>query len=98
VVESLKPVLRDRHHVTERTRPDDVVAEASAGSLDAVVLCINSLSPPVHSSGGVFESAVRTIRAIKVARAVPIVVLSTMPEWHDPIHLVPGWTCSCGCR
>jgi hypothetical protein len=64
---------------------DEFVREASTGAFNSVVLCPNSIAPPLLLEGGLLENAVAAVKAIKGARAVPIVVLSTMPEWRDDL-------------
>jgi len=85
VTEGLKLVLADRCHVSERTCSEEVVRDASTGNFDTVVLCVNSMSPLVRYGGGVLGSATGTIKAIKAALSVPVLVLSTFPEWRDDL-------------
>ena len=66
---------------------DEFVREASTGAFHSVVLCPNSISPPLLINGALLENAVAAVKAIKGARAVPIFVLSTC-EWRD--DLIPA--------
>jgi hypothetical protein len=84
VVEAIRVLLADRCHVSGCTRMDEFVREASTGAFHSVVLCPNSISPPLLINGGLLENAVAAVKAIKGARAVPIFVLSTC-EWRDDL-------------
>jgi hypothetical protein len=84
VVEAIRLLLADRCHVSECTRMDEFVREASTGAFHSVVLCPNSISPPLLINGALLENAVAAVKAIKEARAVPIFVLSTC-EWRDDL-------------
>ena len=85
VIEAIRVLLAGRCHVDQRTRMDEFVREASTGAFHSVVLCPNSIAPPLLLDGGLLENAVAAVKAIKGARAVPIVVLSTMSEWRDDL-------------
>ena len=85
VTEAIKVLLTGRCHVTECSRMDEFVGEAVTGEYDSVVLCPNSISPPLLRDGGLLENAVAAIKSIKGARWVPIIILSTMPAWRDPL-------------
>lgn len=85
VIEAIRVLLAGRCHVTECSRMDEFVREASTGAFHSVVLCPNSISPPLLLDGGLLENALAAVKALKGARGVPAVVLSTMPEWRDDL-------------
>jgi hypothetical protein len=85
VTEAIKVLIAGRCHVTECSRMDEFVGEAVTGECDSVVLCPNSISPPLLLDGGLLENAVAAIKSIKGARWVSVIILSTMPSWRDPL-------------
>ncbi len=85
VTEAIRLLLAGRCHVTECSRMDEFVREGSTGTFHSVVLCPNSIAPPLPLEGGLLENATAAVKAIKGAHAVPIIILSTVSGWRDDL-------------
>jgi hypothetical protein len=85
VTQSVKLLLADSCEVIERTNFAEFIREASARGFDLVIPYGNCLSPPTLCSGGLLENTKLAIKGIKVARDVPIIALTSMTEWCEPL-------------
>lgn len=83
--ESIRLLLADGCQVTARAHFDELVRDACAGEFDLVILYGNCITPPYVCDGGLLENTLATIKAIKAGRPVPILALTSTPEWRSAL-------------
>ena len=85
LAKAIKLVLADLCEVVERSRFDEFVHDACNGGFDLVILYSNCLSPPPLCDGGLLENSVFATKTIKSSIKVPIIALTSMPQWRDAL-------------
>lgn len=96
VTEALKILLRkDGMAVVDivTTCFDEFVREASAGDFDLMILYGNSMTPPFLCAGGLLENTLFAVRAVKTSRPVPLIALTSMDEWLEPLRSAGADVC-----
>ena len=89
LAKAIKLLLGNSCAVTERSCVDEFVRDACTGGFDLAILYSNCLSPPPLCAGGLFENSVFATKTIKSSAKVPIIALTSMPEWRESL-LVAG--------
>jgi CheY-like chemotaxis protein len=93
VAKAIKLLLGNTYEVTERSGLAELVQDACSGDFDLVILYSNCLSPPQLCAGGLLENSVFATKTIKSARTVPIIALTSMPEWRDALSAAGADIC-----
>jgi DNA-binding response OmpR family regulator len=82
---AIRLLLGSSCEVSERSRLDEFVYDACTGGFDLVILYSNCLSPPPLCPGGLLENSVFATKTIKSTSKVPIIALTSMPEWRESL-------------
>ena len=85
VVQSIAVLLKDSCQVTARAHFDEFVRVACAGEFDLVIVYGNCITPPYVSEGGLLANTLATTKTIRAASPVPILVLTSTPEWRGAL-------------
>ena len=70
---------------------DEFIREACNGDFGVVLIYANCVLPTAPLS--LIEHSVLAIKTIKAARAVPIVALTSMEEWLEPLRAAGADAC-----
>lgn len=89
VIRALKLILADAYQdgvgfdFTATSRYDDLIEQATVANFDLVIVHINCVIPsPRHTLLAHSTFAIETIKA----RLLPVVAITTMPEWTDALR------------
>lgn len=94
VIEAIRVLLAGRCHVTECSRMDEFVREASTGAFHSVVLCPNSISPPLLLDGGLaghtvlFTTAIDIVNTLAAAQSAQRLKAELKKYTHPSVVLV----------
>lgn len=85
LAKAIRLLLGNCCEVSERSRLDEFVRDACTGGFDLVIVYSNCLSPPPLCAGGLLENSVFATKTIKSSTKVPIIAMTSMPEWRESL-------------
>jgi CheY-like chemotaxis protein len=85
VTESMRLILAGACDITTSTSFKELVQTATAGNFHVVIVYGNCMSPPMICNDGLLVNTALAIKTIKAARPVPVIAVTSMEDWSEPL-------------